>query len=308
MLGAAIQQWLVQADPLAHRLNALNPAIDFAPSHSSAGPAPFWAALRVALIYRWRHGRWPRLAQPMLFTEWVQWRKLNDRDRGLARLTDKLQSKRLAAAILGQTMVVPTLWHGDLLPAEPPAPLPLMVKANHGCGQFIVVRSLDDWRRARILAPGWLKSAYGIWLDEWHYGAAERTLLVEPYIGQGDVLPIDYKIYVFGGRAELVQVHEARAGSHRWAQYDRDWKQVSRQGSAIARPASLPDILAAAERLAVGREFLRVDFYDVGGRAMFGEFCLFPGSGLDRFDPPILDAQLGSKWELANGGRTRART
>ena len=23
-----------------------------------------------------------------------------------------------------------------------------------------------------------------------------------------------------------------------------------------------------------GREFLRVDFYDVGGRAMFGEFCL----------------------------------
>ena len=280
-------------------MNALNPAIDFAPSHSSAGSAPFWAALRVALIYRWRHGRWPRLAQPMLFTEWVQWRKLNDRDRGLARLTDKLQSKRLAAALLGQAMVVPTLWDGDLLPDEPPAPLPLMVKANHGCGQFIVVRTLADWRRARILAPGWLTSAYGIWLDEWHYGAAERTLLVEPYIGEGDVLPIDYKIYVFGGRAELVQVHEARAGSHRWAQYDRDWKQVSRQGSAIARPASLPDILAAAERLAVGREFLRVDFYDVEGRAMFGEFCLFPGSGLDRFDPPILDEQLGAKWRLA---------
>jgi len=81
--------------------------------------------------------------------------------------------------------------------------------------------------------------------------------------------------------------------------FARDWKQVSRQGSAIARPASLPDILAAAERLAVGREFLRVDFYDVGGRAMFGEFCLFPGSGLDRFDPPILDEQLGAKWRPA---------
>ena len=32
---------------------------------------------------------------------------------------------------------------------------------------------------------------------------------------------------------------------------------------------------------------------------MFGEFCLFPGSGLDRFDPPILDGQLGAKWRPA---------
>ena len=32
---------------------------------------------------------------------------------------------------------------------------------------------------------------------------------------------------------------------------------------------------------------------------MFGEFCLFPGSGLDRFDPPILDEQLGAKWRPA---------
>ena len=301
MLGAAVEQWLIQTDPLDRRLNALIPAIDFAPPRPAAVRTSKFAALRVAVAYRWRHGRWPKLTEPALFTEWVQWRKLNDRDRSLAMLTDKLHSKRLAHATLGEAMVVPTLWQGELLPETPPAPLPLMVKANHGCGQFMVVRTLDDWRRARILAPGWLKTAYGIWLDEWHYGAAERTLLIEPYIGNGEVLPIDYKIYVFGGRAWLVQVHEDRAGSHRWAQYDRDWQQLSRQGSAVKRPASLPDMFAAAERLAVGREFLRVDFYDVGGRALFGEFCLFPGSGLDPFDPPALDHDLGAKWLAARG-------
>ena len=289
-------------------MNALNPAIDFAPHRAAASLASKLAAMRVAVAYRWRHGRWPKLAEPVLFTEWVQWRKLNDRDRGLAMLTDKLHSKRLAHAALGAAMVVPTLWHGELLPATPPGSLPLMVKSNHGCGQFIVVRTLDDWRRARIIAPGWLKRAYGVWLDEWHYGEAERTLLVEPYIGDGDVLPIDYKIYVFGGHAEVVQVHEDRAGFHRWAQYDRDWTRLSRQSTAIERPASLGAMLFAAERLAVGRTFLRVDFYEVGGRAIFGEFCLFPGSGLDPFDPLTLDQQLGDKWLGANGGRTRART
>ena len=218
-------------------------------------------------------------------------------------LTDKLHSKRLAADSLGAAMVVPTLWTGDLLPTAPPAPLPLMVKANHGCGQFMVVKTLEDWRRARIIAPGWLKTAYGVWLDEWHYGAAERTLLVEPFIGDGDILPIDYKIYVFGGRAELVQIHEDRAGSHRWAQFDRDWQQLSRQGSAIERPSSLPEMLAAAERLAVGREFLRVDFYDIAGRAVFGEFCLFPGSGLDPFDPVELDNRLGRRWSEVTSRR-----
>ena len=55
-------------------------------------------------------------------------------------------------------------------------------------------------------------------------------------------------------------------------------------------------MIAAAERLGEGQDFVRVDFYEVDGRALFGEFCLFPGSGLDPFDPPSLDDWLGSQW------------
>ncbi len=266
-----------------------------------------WAVLRVAIIYRWRHGRWPRLAAPVLFTEWVQWRKLNDRDGGLAQLTDKLHAKRVASATIGDAMVVPSLWNGDHLPDRPPAPLPLMLKANHGCNQSLAIRTIADWDAAKTVAPRWLAARYGRWLDEWHYGQARRTLLIEPLIGDGDALPIDYKIYVFGGRAEIVQVHEDRAGHHRWAQRDRDWRLLSRRASGAPRPASLTTMFTAAEALAVGRDFLRVDFYEVGGRALFGEFCLFPGSGLDPFDPVEIDAQLGSKWSRGIGQRSAER-
>ena len=55
-------------------------------------------------------------------------------------------------------------------------------------------------------------------------------------------------------------------------------------------------MLDAAERLAGKRDFLRVDFYEIDGQVKFGEFCLFPGSGLDPFDPVSLDQHLGALW------------
>lgn len=275
---------------------------------SLAAPAPLglkflrraiWATrrLRVRALYFARHGRLPDLDAPVRFTEWVQWRKLDDRDRGLALLTDKLHAKTLAGEL-----AVPTLWSGTQLPTEPPADLPLIVKANHGCNQFIVVRSLADWQQARRIAPRWLDRSYGRLLDEWHYESARRLLVVEPFLGgAGAVLPNDYKVYVFGGRAEIVQLHVDRASRHRWTQFDREWHPLSEDPIEAAPPATLAQMLAAAERLAGSRDFLRVDFYEVGGQLWFGEFCLFPGSGLDPFRPAGLDCHLGGLWRAARG-------
>ncbi len=256
----------------------------------------FAARLRVSVAYWWRHARWPNLDQPRRFTEWVQWRKLNDRDDALAQLTDKSIAKRLAAELIDPSFIIPTLWRGRELPELPPAALPLMVKANHGCNQYVAVHTPDDWQRARRISPRWLSSSYGRWLDEHHYGAARRDIIVEPFVGQGGQLPLDYKIYVFGGRAEMVQVHQGRGRKHRWTQWGRDWQPLSDNARDIAQPRSLAIMLDAAERLAGNRDFLRVDFYEIDGQPKFGEFCLFPGSGLDPFDPVSLDQRLGALW------------
>ncbi len=252
---------------------------------------------RVATTFLWRHGQLPRLARPQTYNEWVQWRKLNDRDADLALLTDKLHAKAMAASLVDPAIVIATLWHGALLPDVAPWPMPFVVKANHGCGQFVVVRDLEDWRLAQRVAPHWLRTTYGQWLDEWHYRAARRLLLVEPFIGPRAGLPLDYKVFVFGGRAEFVQVHLDRLANHRWIQFDRHWRQVSRiTADNIAPPRCLAEMLDAAERIAAGRDHLRVDFYEHEGRLWFGEICLFPGSGLERFDPVQLDATFGGFW------------
>ena len=61
-------------------------------------------------------------------------------------------------------------------------------------------------------------------------------------------------------------------------------------------------MVAAAEKLGAGFDFVRVDFYEVGGRPLFGEMTFYPGSGLDKFAPVTLDTELGKLW-LAAGGR-----
>jgi hypothetical protein len=254
------------------------------------------AIARVGLLYRCRHGRWPSLADPRKFTEWVQWRKLNDRDPDRARLTDKSFSKRMAATVLGEGFVVPSLWEGRWLPKCPPWAMPFIVKANHGCGQWVVVRTAADYCRVQLLAPQWMRRRYGAWLDEWHYRGAARSIIVEPFIGRDGALPTDYKIYVFGGRASMVQVHDKRDADHRWSQYDSRWAPLSRNAHRATKPASLAAMIDAAEQLGRGQDFLRVDFYEVDGQPLFGEFCLYPGSGLDPFDPPTIDDWLGALW------------
>lgn len=259
---------------------------------------------RLHLTYAWQHRRLLHLAAPTRFTEWVQHRKLHDRDPRLSILLDKVAAKGIVAAQLGDAWVTPTLWHGTELPDQPVGPLPLVVKARHGCGHLAFVRSPVDWTVARAQAARWLRRGYGAWLDEHAYAAVPHEVLVEPFIGTGDTLPIDYKLFVFGGRAAFVQVHLDRATDHRWIVFDRGWRRVSPPSDDPdpPAPASLDRMIAGAEALADGYDFLRIDLYEVDGQPRFGEVTVYPGSGLLPVVPAALDRQMGELWRAARAG------
>jgi hypothetical protein len=255
------------------------------------------ALLRINLTYLWRHRRLPRLNDPSRFTELVQLRKLYDRDDRMALMADKVAMKSLVADRLGPAWVVPMLWSGPVLPSRPIWAEPIVVKARHGCNQNLVVRAGEtEWAAVRRLSERWTRRAYGGWLDEWLYAHIPRGLLVEQFVGAGRDLPIDYKIYVFHGEARYVQVHVGRGRRHRWMIYDPQWRAISGAQESAARPSALAAMLAAAEDLAAGFSFARVDFYQPDDHPLFGEITFYPGSGLDPFDPPWLDETMGELW------------
>lgn len=249
-------------------------------------------------------GRLPDLADPRRFTEFVQWRKLHDRAPHHGALMDKIAAKEIAGAALGADWITPTLWAGTALPARMPFALPAIVKARHGCNQNAVLRHpLPAWRWAalRLRARQWMAARYGYWLDEGAYAETPRGLMAKPLLdGGGGALPVDYKIYVFGGQATHIQVHlDRRAGRHRWVLHDRDFGPLVPGPERPARPASLAAMLAAAETLAARESFCRADFNEIDGRPRFGEFCLYPGSGLDRFAADWIDRELADLWRAA---------
>jgi hypothetical protein len=283
--------------------------VDSAATRDLGGPASrLLRRARVQLTYVWRHGRFARLSAPTLLTEHIQARKLGARDPRMAPLADKVAVKAHVAALLGPEWVTPTLWRGDALPDQPVWPMPFVVKSRHGCGHIQVVRNVADYARARKKSSRWMRCSYGRWLDEWIYRDIPRGLLVEPFIGSGPHLPVDYKLFVFGGRVRCIQVHLERETRHRWIVFDRAWTRLSRLTADVdpSPPPSLAAMIAAAERLGASFDFVRADFYDAGGHPRFGELTFFPGSGLERVEPPSLDWAMGEWWTpamLAPGAR-----
>ena len=267
-------------------------------------PTNSLAKLRIAICYLVRHQRLISFENPKAFNELVQRRKLNGRDPRMAILADKVAVKAFVAASLGPEWVTPTLWHGTDLPAMPDWPLPFVVKSRHGCNQnAFFPDKVADWPKVRRRARRWMKRAYGVLLDEWLYRQIPRGILVEPFIGDPCTLPIDYKIFTYGGRATHVQVHLDRENHHRWIVFDRNWRRVSAPTADPdpTPPHSLAKMLGAAEKLGCDFDFVRCDFYEVSGKPLFGEMTFYPGSGLGKFHPVSLDLVMGNLW-LAAGG------
>lgn len=262
------------------------------------------ARARITLCYLWRFGRLPDLVTPKRFTELVQLRKLYDRDVAMTACVDKHASKRRVADSLGDEWVTPTLACWPTLPASSPDfGGAAMFKARSGCNQYALLSSdasPECWVDLRDRANRWTASPYGRWLDEWAYRDAPRGVLAEPMLGHGGAPLTDYKIYVFGAEATHIQVHTGRGSNHRWVLFDRYGKRMVRHTGPVADlPRSLHDMLRAAERLAATFRFARVDFYEIEGRPRFGEFCFYPGSGLDRFEEDWIDVELGRHWLAA---------
>ena len=255
--------------------------------------------LRVHLTYLCRHGHTLSLNSPRRLTELIQKRKLFDRNPQFPRLMDKVGAKHFVRDRLGAEWITPTLWSGAVLPEIPPWRKPFIVKSRHGCNQQHFVRSgKEDWQAIRRASASWMRKSYGYWLDEWGYCDIPRGLLVEPFVGDDGELPIDYKLFVFHGKVEFVQVHLDREFNHRWIVFDRYWHRVSSPSKEAdpTPPVSIDEMISGAELLGRFFDFVRIDLYEVGGRPRFGEMTFYPGSGLQRVTPPALDFAMGAYW------------
>ncbi len=265
------------------------------------------ALLLSAHLFKNTHGYLPQMASPVSFNEHIFTRKFFAL-LPLPSLADKLGVRDYVRARLGESVLPSIAWVGDSIDELFAANLPrgrFVLKANHGSGMNGFLNLPEDLlaRRSEIekTATEWLTTRFGYAMGEWQYCVFKPRLFLERFISFGDDSPPeDYKFFCFNGKVRLIQVHADRFIRHRCGQYDPSWNHIPVKFSTFEmaqfeRPANLDAMIQAAEAIATGIDFARIDLYsDRKNVIKFGEITLTPNNAMERYADFQFDRWLGS--------------
>ena len=261
-------------------------------------------AIAVRVMFLHHSGRLPDLRNPRTFNEKVQYRKLHGDHALFASLADKVLVKDHVRRIVGDNLVIPTLWAGTQLPPveERNWPLPFVIKSNRGSKWNLFVRTEADkrWKEIEEACARWLQAKWYPSRAEPWYDQIPPQVLVEPMLPG---IVNEYRLYVFSGRARLVQIDADLFGHHTRTFYDTEWNRCKFtrgyhpvKKEEIERPPHLREMIEIAETLGKDFDFVRVDLYDTDEGPRFGELTFAPGAGYGRFFPMEYDLLLGEMW------------
>jgi TupA-like ATPgrasp len=257
-----------------------------------------------------RHGVFPNIINPVTFNDKVLYRRLFDRRPALTQVSDKAAVRFYVESRLGP-QILPKLYYLTTRPDAIPfdqLPNRFVVKPTHGSGWIQLITDKSALDRAALIetCSAWLKRSYYKETLEWAYKHIEPRIIVEEFIDDGSgTAPNDYKLFVFDGTVKLIQVDTGRFIDHRRRLYTPAWEKLDVLLGEyedvigdVPRPVHLAEMIAAAQKLGDGWDFIRAEFYDTGARLCFGELTTYPGAGGVRFRPQEFDRYLGQCWKL----------
>ena len=163
-----------------------------------------------------------------------------------------------------------------------------VLKCNHGCGFNIICKDKSSMELNDVKAKvdKWLHTSIGIETAEYQYQHIQPRAYAERYIGDENDERWEIQFFCFNGTARHILLRNDLGDSSAKPfaiSYTRDWKRVRERKHEdmsidVEKPANLETLISYAECLARPFPNVRVDFYLVGGKAIFGELT-FSTSG-----------------------------
>jgi hypothetical protein len=256
-------------------------------------------------------GVFPNLIRPKTFNEKVLHRMVFDRRPILTKLQDKYAVRDYVRERIGEHILPRLYWVTKNPPDIPFDDLPekFVVKATHGSHWNYLVPDKSRVNRQDLIdkCHAWLGQNYYDVAREWAYKHIEPRIIVEEFLSDAaGLVAMDYKFYVFSGRAHMIMVVAGRLeGVLRAGYYGRSWHRLGVTGESqpieeVPCPEHLGELLECAEILGDGLDFVRVDLYDAG-KVYFGEMTLYPKGGLEIIRPDAWNRHLGSLWDPSFG-------
>lgn len=264
------------------------------------------------IAYKVKMGKKLNLNPPVTYNEKLQWLKLHDRNPIYTKWVDKYEAKLLAAQVIGDEYIIPTLgvWNHfdeidfDMLPNQ------FVLKCTHDSGGLVICKDKSKINKASIRKKieSCLKHNFFDGQREWPYKDINPRIIAEEYMEDGNHPElVDYKIMCFHGEPRLIFTcteRYSRSGL-KVTFFDTLWnklpfeRQYPSSKVEIEKPKQLKKMLQIAQTLSKDIPFVRVDLYEINGKIYFGEQTFFPGSGMEAFSPELWDAELGSWLDLS---------
>lgn len=267
----------------------------------------------IKLYYRLRVGRKLNVRNPETLNEKLQWLKFNYRFPLQSIVSDKLLVRDYVKEKIGEKYLIPLLGNWKEYSDIDFSALPnqFVLKCNHDSGGLVVCTDKEklNHEEAKRKIEKSLKSNFFYIGREYQYRNIKPMIICEKFISDNGKVPMDYKIYCFNGKPDVILVCRDRfsKNTHRasYLFFDQKWNfqpldkgDENLQDVDIPKPENLDEMIEVAKKLSEDFVFARIDLYNIKGKIYFGEITLSPNSG---FDPDIkyeTDLMFGKKLEI----------
>ena len=266
--------------------------------------------LYITLQYRLRLGKKLNLKKPTLFNEKIQYAKLYYRNPDLKKLVDKYEVRGFVREKIGDKYLTKLYGVYDSVNEIPFEELPdkFVMKLTNGSSYNYFCKKKDENTKKEIeyRFKKWMSVDFYMLGREWAYKNVKNRIICEELLEtEGNEGLNDYKIFCFNGVPKIIQVDFSRFVNHQRNFYTPNWDFINEvveyendPNANIPKPTNLDEMLECAKVLSKGFPQVRVDFYDVDGRIVFGEMTFYHGAGYLHFRNPKFELKMGDYWDV----------
>ena len=273
--------------------------------------------LLLKIEYRIKTGEKLNLKNPILFTEKLQWLKLNDRKDIYTTMVDKFAMKKFVADRVGEEYVVPLLgsWNKfedidfDVLPQQ------FVLKCTHDSGSIIFCHNKETFDKdfaKKSIDQHLRTSAYKLG-REWPYKNVPRKIIAEKMLFDSNNSDIkDYKWFCFNGQPKVMYISNDKGADPRTDFFDMEFNHLpitmkDPNAEIIPeKPVCFNEMYQIAAKLSEGCPHLRVDFYLIGTQIYVGELTFFHNSGFTPISPKEWNLRMGDWIDLSIINKNKA--
>ncbi|WP_027097179.1 ATP-grasp fold amidoligase family protein [Clostridium paraputrificum] len=270
----------------------------------------FSPVIATKYVYKYNTGKKLDLRNPKTFNEKIQWLKLFGDQKLMIRCADKYEV-RFYVEEKGCPNILNELYgvYNDVEDIDfEKLPQSFVLKTSDGCGTNIIChdKELLDVEKTKKQLSYWMTHKYGWETAEIHYLKIKPKIVCEKIIETVDgTLPNDFKFFCFNGEPKFFYYGYDRENGFKKLHCDLNWNiiNITREKATLSPndiiiPECFDEMIKYARILSEGIPFVRVDFYDSKGQAVFGEMTFTPTAGMSEIYNEEAAKWMGEMIEL----------